>query len=131
MTVTRNRVKVKQNGELQNYISYFQSVVTLGIINSAHSIEEAEDKAKSKFRSSDLACGIVGQTPFEISETEPWNPDFAASYMPSNGDKPNISFNMNNITRVRIAQKLCKPVQDVTDDDYVDFLKSALEKSLN
>ena len=129
--MTKHRVKVKQNGGLQNYISYFQSVVTVGIINSAHSLEEAEEKAKSKFMSSDLSCGVVGQTPFEISETEPWNPDFTAYYMQVDSDNPNMSFNINDVTRLRIAQKLCKSVQDVTDEDYVDFLKSALEKSLS
>lgn len=130
MPVTRERVKIKQDGDLRNYISYFQSVTTVGMVNSAHNLQEAEDKAKRKFRSSDLSCGIVGQTPFEISETEPWNPDFTGCYSPIDDTHSNMSFNMNDETKHRIAEKLQKSVEDVTDDDYVEFVRGAVENCL-
>ena len=72
MTVTRNRIKIKNwqrpnDDKLRNYISYFQSVTTVGIVSKGYTLIDAEQKAKDKFKGSDFSCGIVSQTPFEIS----------------------------------------------------------------
>jgi hypothetical protein len=128
---TRARQKLKQDGQLRSYISYFQSVMTIGIVNTAQSVQEAEDKAKQKFAAEDLSCGIVGQTPFEISETEPWSPDFAGCYLPTDDTNANMSFNLNGTTREKIAAKLDRSADEVTDEDFVDFVKGALERSLS
>ena len=127
---TRARKKLKQDGKLRNYISYFQSVTTVGIVNQARSIQEAEDVAKQKFKDSDLSCGIVGQTPFEISDTEPWNPDFTGCLLRADDTHENMSFNLNDVTRERIACKLHKLSEDVTEEDCVEFVKGALERCL-
>ena len=61
-----------------SYISYFQSVITIGVVNQAKSVNEATKKAKKRFKQewgNGFSCGIVGQTPFEISETELCNPE--------------------------------------------------------
>jgi len=130
MPVTRERTKIKQDGQLRNYISYFQSVTTIALINPARSLQEAEDKAKRKFSSSDLSCGIVAQTPFEISETETWCPDFAGCYLPIDNSSGKMSFDLNGVTKQRIAEKLQKSVEDVTEEDCVLFVKEAVESCL-
>jgi hypothetical protein len=55
---------------MEKYISYFQSVTTIGIVSEGNSFEEAESFSIEKFNSQDLSCGILSQTPFEISDTE-------------------------------------------------------------
>jgi len=76
MSVTRNRIKIKHDGEPNNYISYFQSVITIGIVSRARSIAEAEKQSRLKMDSSKFTSGLINQTPFTISETEPWSPSF-------------------------------------------------------
>lgn len=60
--------------DYKNFISYFQSVTTIGIVNRCKSAEEAEKKANMKLKKSDFMCGVMGRTPFELSATEEWNP---------------------------------------------------------
>jgi hypothetical protein len=129
MSLTNSRVKIKNDGQLRNYISYFQSVTTVGIISRGYTMLDAEKKAKEKFVGSDISCGIVSQTPFEISETEPWNPDFYG-FMPSGNLDANMLFGFNDITKQRIAEKMDKKAEEVTEADYVSFVKNAVEKSL-
>ena len=62
------------SGEIKHYISYFQSVTTIGITSRAKSAKEAEEKAKGKLSRSDFMCGVIGQTQFEPMATEEWNP---------------------------------------------------------
>lgn len=57
---------------LRNFITYFQSVTTIGVINLAKSKKEAEAEAKKRMGKSDFTCGIVGQTPMTMSMTEEW-----------------------------------------------------------
>lgn len=54
------------------YISYFQSVTTIGVISLAKNQKEAEVDAKKRMQQSDFAHGIVGQTPMTFSMTEKW-----------------------------------------------------------
>jgi len=72
-------IETDNTGKHENsYISYFQSVITVGVINKAESADEATKKAKKRFKKeleNGFYCGIVGQTPFEISETEICNPE--------------------------------------------------------
>lgn len=127
----KKRTKVKQDGALRNYISYFQSVMTVGIVSRANSIQSAEEEARRKFRTEDLSCGIVGQTPFEISDTELWNPDFEGYLTLDSNGHNNLSFNLNDGTRLKIAHKIGKSAESITSEDYVQFVKESLEKSLN
>jgi hypothetical protein len=128
---TKTRQKVKQDGKLRSYISYFQSVMTIGIVNTGRSIQEAEEKARERFNAEDLSCGIVGQTPFEISDTEPWNPSFTGCYLPMDDTHSSMSFSLNDSIKNRIAEKLGKSSEDITDEDYVDFVKGALQRCLS
>ena len=60
----------------KKYISYFQSVTTIGILTCGKSMEEAEDSAREKLRVSDLNYCHFEQTPLEYSDTEEWKPAF-------------------------------------------------------
>lgn len=73
--VTTEHTRVRTTGEsFRNYISYFQMVTTLGVINRARSAREAESKAREKVKNSDFMCGVVSQTPFELDATDEWIP---------------------------------------------------------
>jgi len=73
--VTTEHAKVSLNGnKTRHYISYFQSVSTIGIINRAKTVREAEFKAATKLKNSDFMCGVVNQTPFELHATDEWTP---------------------------------------------------------
>lgn len=75
--VTTEHAKVRTIGHKpRNYISYFQSVTTIGIINRAITAREAESAARLKLKNSDFMCGVVGQTPFELHATDEWEPNF-------------------------------------------------------
>ena len=127
--ITQDRTKIKRERNSHNFISYFQSVMTVGIVSSAKNIEEAERKSSKKFKNSDMSCGIISQTPFEISDTEPWNPDFSGFIMRTD-NQDNIVMDFNDVVKSKIAKKLNKDIDDVTDDDYVDFVKKSVEKNL-
>jgi len=43
-------------------------------------------------------------------------------------DQDNIVMDFNDVVKSKIAKKLNKDIYDVTDDDYVDFVKKAVEK---
>jgi len=63
-------------GKYNKYISYFQSVMTIGIMTCGKTLEEAEKAAKEKLKVSDLNYCHFEQTPLEHSDTEEWNPEF-------------------------------------------------------
>ncbi len=71
MSVTKKIAEIKKDKE-KNFISYFQSVTTIGVISKARNIKEASKKAQEKINQSNFACGIVNQTAMELSETEEW-----------------------------------------------------------
>jgi len=60
------------NTGLKNYITYFQSVTTIGIVSQGKTPEEAENKSLKKLESSDISCGLVNQTKYEIGGTDEW-----------------------------------------------------------
>ena len=67
----------KDNRADNNYISYFQSVMTVGIVSSGKTAKEAEEKSRRKFKKSELTCGVLAQTPYSIAATEQWHPDLS------------------------------------------------------
>jgi len=117
MSVTRNRIKIKQpnkhNTEPNSYISYFQSVITIGVVSRGDSVEDAERQSRAKMDSSKFTSGIINQTPFEISETEPWSPGFA--------DKPKYDFSEQ--TRKVISERLTIPLSELTSKDCARYLE--------
>lgn len=143
--VTTEHTKVKTTGEsLRNFISYFQSVTTIGIINRARSAGEAESKARRKLDNSDFMCGVVGQTPFELHATDEWQPsvrsdcDAETSIMDESidvdepiklGSDP-IILNLDEKTKRCLADKFCKDFASLTNSDYAGLLKTLIEMGL-
>jgi len=109
------------------YISYFQSVITVGILTNAKNKEEAEKLAKDKMSNKDGVnyCAFE-QTDFEPTHTEEWNPEFELDFRNSN----TFHFNPDDRTRNIIATRLQKNTEDLTEDDIGMFVKESLEKSL-
>jgi hypothetical protein len=63
------------DSETKNFITYFQSVTTIGIVSRAKSAKEAEEKSSKKLANSEISCGLVNQTPYEIGGTDEWKVD--------------------------------------------------------
>lgn len=57
---------------MKNFISYFQSVMTIGVVSKAKTAKEAEAKSLKKIKKSELTCGVVAQTPMACTVTEQW-----------------------------------------------------------
>lgn len=65
---TNSNDDVSKEDVEKTYVSYFQSVITIGILTKAKSIEEAERKA-TLARENNVAH-FFEQTPMEMSDTE-------------------------------------------------------------
>lgn len=112
----------------ERYISYFQSVITLGITSEGETEQEAMDNAKAKLTNKDgVNHCFFDQTPFEIVATEDWEPEIEAS-KEATGLK--FNFDPSEETKNVIATRLQKDVQDLTDEDYEEFVKGSLQKAL-
>ena len=125
--------------DIKNFISYFQSVTTIGIINRAKSAIEAEDKAKQKISESDFMCGVIGHTPFEVSNTDEWEPtlestnniDIPESYIMEVPTENNpIIINLDERKKRCIADKFCKDFESLTSSDYSSLISTMIEDGL-
>lgn len=121
--------EINPDEDTHNFISYFQSVTTIGIVSRGKSAVEAGKEAKKKLKNSDLTCGIVGQTPFILSTTEEWKPDFSGVIKARNGADA-LEFDISDKIRYKIAEKLHKNSKDLSDAECTDYIKSIIEKSL-
>ena len=68
----KGKEKNVNNSGLKNFITYFQSVTTIGIVSQARNQKEAEQKSLKKLENSDVSCGLVNQTKYEIGGTDEW-----------------------------------------------------------
>jgi hypothetical protein len=140
--ITTEHTKVKMTGgELRNYISYFQSVTTIGIINRARNSDEAESKARRKLDNSDFMCGVVGQTPFELHATDEWKPKLPSNHDVTMDDTIDVDepvkieaepliLNLDDQTKKCICDKIGKTVEQITHQDYLDFVKWCVNQGL-
>ena len=114
----------------KQYISYFQSVITLGIVTDGENAEEASHRATIKMKESDCVnhC-FFDQTSFESVATEEWRPEIEAEKTLT---ESGISFNFNpsDETKNVIATRLQKNASSLTDEDYQAFVKESLQTSL-
>jgi len=135
MPITHNRVKIKKHpqGQERNYISYFQSVTTLGIVSRAANSDEASEKAKCKIVNNGFTCGVINQTPMELSATEEWQPHSNA--IPFLEDrKDSVIVNLNKKSRQLIANRMGIPVDKLTDRDcqvWIDMIVQDEENSFS
>jgi len=112
----------------KRHISYFQSVITLGILTDGETIEEASKKASHKMKDSEgVDHCFFDQTNFEIVGSEEWSPEIE-----SEKDVEGFKFNFSpsDETKNVIATRLQKDITDLTDEDIEIFVKESLQKSL-
>ena len=101
----------------KKYISYFQTVTTIGVISTANSKEEAIGKSTNKVNNSEFTCGVIGQTPLEHSGTEEWK-----SIDISNSN----DLGLGDSIKSKIAASMGKSQSDLSEADLVAFVDKAI-----
>jgi len=119
-------MKAKENSE-KEYVSYFQSVITVGILTTAKSIKEAEEEARKRLLEKQLNYCFFEQTPFELSDTEVCKAELRKY---RDGEGLAFRFNPDYKTKNVIAGRLQKHPDELTDEDYSRFVKESLEMGL-
>jgi len=110
------------------YISYFQSVITIGIMSNSKNKKEAEKNATLKINNKNgVNYCVFDQTPFELTDTEEWKPEFESDIVK---EGISFSFNPDKKTKNIIATRLGKDINSLTDLDCEDFVKQSIEVAL-
>ena len=110
------------------YISYFQSVLTIGIMSDAKNENEADRKAKLKLKDkSGVNYCVFNQTDFELTDTERWEPEIDSQEVEGGID---LKFKPDEHTRNIIATRLQKTVDALTSEDIERFVKESIEAAL-
>jgi len=113
----------------KKYISYFQSVITIGIMSNGVNSREAGEKAKDKLLNPDgVNHCYFEQTDFNLSSVEQWKPEISLENFDSDGMV--FKFNPDEHTKNIIATRLHKDVSTLTEDDYQLFVKNSIQVSL-
>jgi len=116
----------------KRYVSYFQSVITVGILNEARNKVKAMKQAKDEIARKDILeegfchCSF-SQTPFTLMESQEWNPEIETT---TNENGLGWKFCPNEKTKAAIAKKMSVPLKDLTEEDIENFIKYSVEKSL-
>jgi len=112
----------------KRHISYFQSIITLGILSNGETSSEAAENAALKLKNeTGVDHCFFDQTPFEVVATEDWKPELEATKEESG---LSFKFNPSDETKNVIATRLQKDAKDLTDDDYEEFVKGSLQDAL-
>lgn len=94
----------------------------------AKNINEAEKRAWAKFYGEEeLNHCLYNESNPKLTETDEWLPEIETSYT---GDGLGWRFSPSPKTRVAIAKKLNKEVEDLTEEDLTNFIKVAVEKGI-
>jgi len=97
-------------------------------MSRAENHKEAEKKSLETMKNSDgVNYCMFEQTPFELTDTESWRPEFEADM---SADGMSFRFNPDDKTKNVIATRLGKDVAVLTDRDYEDFVKMSIEMAL-
>ena len=119
---------MSETKKIKKFISYFQSVTTVGIMTCAKNYKEASEQAKDILDARDINYCHFDQTGLELSDTVEWNPEFeivsedptedghATEWGVKIGDK------MKNI----MAERLGKSPDELTPADCSEFVSDAL-----
>ena len=114
---------------MSNYITYLQSVMTIGILNTTENTSEAERLALLKLHDhDDLNYCYFDQTDFQPVGTELWESPLKRFESDEEGMK--FIFSPTDEIKIVIASRLQKPVEDLTDDDLASFIKESLNLSI-
>ena len=113
----------------KKYISYFQSVTTIGILTCGKSQEEAKALAEEKLRVSDMNYCHFDQTDLELSDTIEWNPDFEIiSEDPTpDGKKLEWTVKIGEPMRNIMATRMGVDPDHLTEEHVSTFVSDALQ----
>lgn len=114
----------------KGYISYFQSVMTVGILTESENELEAGDQAKKKLADkNEVNHCYFGQTDFQLSGIEEWKPEFEKI---SDETKDGLKFVFDPSDEVKgvIAARQQKSIDDLTNEDIAGFVKESVENQL-
>lgn len=114
----------------KRYISYFQSVLTVGIMSRGKNEEEAERRANLIMQNKENGVNycIFEQSPMEISHTEMFEPEFETD--PTSKDGIRFNFSPDEKTKNIIATRMGKRVEEMLDEDYERFAKESISINL-
>ena len=114
----------------QKYISYFQSCITIGIMSSGTNSREAGNKAKTKLLNPNgVNHCFFEQSDFKLAWVEKWKPEMCLDDVAPEG--MSFKFAPSDQTKNIIATRLQKNVGDLNEDDYQQFVKESIQKSLS
>ena len=112
------------------FISFFQSVITIGVMCEGKDIDEASVDASKRLTDKEgVSYCCYDQTDFQLSGVDEWNPEFERES--NDYDGFHFRFNPNDHTRHVIATRLSKKVEDLTPDDCERFVKESIDASLH
>ncbi|MFA5312476.1 MAG: hypothetical protein WC375_04035 [Methanomassiliicoccales archaeon] len=118
-----------KQAEVREYISYFQSVTTIGIVTKGTCLHEASEKAKERIKNKEVVSAHFSQTQFDLSETEEWVPDVACDINLSD-DAIKGEFIISGDVKKLIAKKLQKPIDDITEEACAQFILQSFRNTL-
>jgi len=112
-------------------MSYFQKVITVGIVTCAKNEEEAEKLASAEITDGNTVerC-YYDEGKFQLSDTEVWNPDFEIISVDPSSDNTHLDYTIkaNEDYSKYVAESCGKKVADLTDEDFhTYFLECADE----
>ena len=120
--MTKNKVKDK------NYITYFQSVITMGILNRAENKDVAIEKATASLTNKDnINHCLFEQTDFEFAAVEEWKAD----EIDSQEDTLSVNLKLSKQLKNVISTRLQKKIGDLDEGDYLRFIQESVRASLN
>jgi len=115
-----------------NFVSYFTTSTVIGILTNGKDASEAQEKALEKLESDDgINHCLFEQTPIVPVFTEEWDiggdTDIIAAAVSKD---PSVQVNLGPKVKNVIATRLHKKASALTNEDYVEFVKEAIESNL-
>ena len=118
----------KTTEKYHRYISYFQKVLTVGVVTCHKTYQDAEEEAEVAFKAKEPEKCFFDETEWELTDTVEYNPETEVDFYPSDdGDGIMLQVSFNKSMREKIANILGKDVEALSHDDIETFVGQALD----
>jgi len=117
--------------EYKKYVSYFQKVVTVGVLTCGKDHEEAEKEARAIMEGDNpIERCFYDETSFELSDSEEWQPDFDIISIDPSKDKHSLEYYIqaNDQYTALIAKGCNKKIEEVTNEDFQKFFMDSIQE---
>jgi hypothetical protein len=117
------------NTGYKQYMSYFQKVTTVGILTCGQDHSEAEEEARLIMKNSTpVERCFYDETPFELSDSEEWNPDIDIVSVHPTEDSKQLEYTIKtNVEYSQFVADSCgKKIEDLTDKDFEKFFLDSM-----